>query len=172
MASGAPAGDVPTITGLSLVPFENPDGDAAVGLPAPTVVGASFDGRPVTIGGSGRPQIVMFVAHWCPHCQAEVPLVQAWIDQGGLPDGVDIVTVSTSVNPDAPNYPPDEWLAREGWTPPVMVDPTGSVSTAFGLQAFPYFVFVDADGDVAGRLTGEVPIADLQRIADGLAAGG
>jgi len=171
-SGGSVTGDAPTITGLSLVPFENPDGDAAVGQPAPTVVGASFDGRSVAIGGNGRPQMLLFLAHWCSHCQAEVPLVQAWLDQGGLPDGVDVVSVSTSTDPAAPNYPPEEWLAREGWTPPVMVDPTGSVATAFGLPAFPYFVFVNADGTVAGRMTGEVPITDLDAIADQLAAGG
>ena len=162
-------GTVPTITGLGLVPFENPTDDPAVGRPAPTVVGASFDGRPVSIGGTGRPAIVVFLAHWCSHCQAEVPLVQAWLDSGGLPDGVDIVSVSTATDPNAPNYPPDAWLAREGWTPPVVVDPTGSIADAYGLPAFPYFVFVDADGAVAGRLTGEVPVADLAAIAADLA---
>jgi cytochrome c biogenesis protein CcmG/thiol:disulfide interchange protein DsbE len=169
-ASGDPAaGDAPVITGLSLVPFENPTGDPAVGQPAPTVVGASFDGRPVTIGGEDRAQILVFLAHWCPHCQAEVPVIQDWVDQGGLPDDVDLVSVSTSTDPAAPNYPPDEWLAREGWTAPVMVDPTGSVATAFGLAAFPYFVFVNADGTVAGRITGELPVEDLDAVAAELA---
>lgn len=172
-ASGDPVvGDTPVITGLSLVPFENPTDDPAVGRPAPTVVGASFDGRPVTIGGDDRAHILVFLAHWCPHCQAEVPVVQDWIDQGGLPDSVDLVSISTATDPAAPNYPPDEWLAREGWTSPVMVDPTGSVATAFGLAAFPYFVFVDADGTVAGRITGELPVEDLDAIARDLAAGG
>jgi cytochrome c biogenesis protein CcmG/thiol:disulfide interchange protein DsbE len=169
--ASSPAGDAPTITGLSLAPFENPDGDIAVGQPAPTVVGSSFDGSPVSIGGNGRPQMLLFLAHWCSHCQAEVPAVQAWLDAGGLPDGVDLVSVSTSTDPAAPNYPPDEWLRREGWTPPVMVDPTGSVATAFGLPAFPFFVFVNADGTVAGRITGEVPVEDLEAIAVQLAAG-
>lgn len=168
--SGA-IGGVPTITGLGLVPFENPTGDPAVGRPAPTVVGASFDGRPVSIGGTGRPAIIIFLAHWCSHCQAEVPLVQAWLDGGGLPDGVDIVSVSTATDPAAPNYPPDAWLAREGWTPPVVVDPTGSIADAYGLPGFPYFVFVDADGNVAGRISGEVPVADLEAIAADLAGG-
>jgi cytochrome c biogenesis protein CcmG/thiol:disulfide interchange protein DsbE len=169
-ASGA-VGDAPTITGLSLVPFENPDGDIAVGRPAPTVVGSSFDGSEVTIGADGRPQMLLFLAHWCSHCQAEVPAVQAWLDAGGLPDGVDLISVSTAADPAAPNYPPDEWLRREGWTPPVLVDPTGSVATAYGLPAFPFFVFVNADGTVAGRITGEVPVEDLEAIAEQLAAG-
>lgn len=165
-------GDAPVITGQSLVRYDPATTDVAVGETAPTVAGVSFDGSRVTLGGSGRPAIVVFLAHWCSHCQAEVPLVQAWIDAGGLPDGVDLVSVSTSTDSAAPNYPPETWLAREGWTAPVIVDPTESIATAFGLSAFPYFVFVEADGTVAGRMTGEVPITDLQTVADELAASG
>ena len=55
-------------------------------------------------------------------------------------------------------------------TAPVLVDSAGTVADAFALPAFPYFVFVNADGTVAGRLTGEVPIEDLDAIADQLAA--
>ncbi|MFP5342843.1 MAG: TlpA family protein disulfide reductase [Candidatus Limnocylindria bacterium] len=169
-SAGASSGPVaaPTITGSSLPRFEDPTGDPAVGQVAPTVVGSSFDGSPVTIGGTGRPAMIVFLAHWCNHCQAEVPVVQAWLDRGSLPDGVDLVSVSTSTDPSAPNYPPDEWLAREGWTPPVAVDPTGSIAQAFGLSAFPYFVFVDADGLVVGRQVGELALEVLDQVAAAL----
>lgn len=168
----AAADTTPTIAGPSLPKFDVPTADAAVGLAAPIVRGASFDGRPVTIGGTGRPTVVLFLAHWCSHCQAEVPRVQAWLDAGGLPEGVDLMSVATATDPNLPNYPPDAWLAREGWTPAVLVDPTGSVAEAYGLSAFPYFVFVDGAGNVTGRLTGELPVEDLERIASDLASGG
>lgn len=171
-ASGGGVGEAPVITGQSLEPFDPATVDPAVGQPTPTVAGVSFDGSRVTVGGAGRPSILVFLAHWCSHCQAEVPVVQAWLDGGGLPDGVDLVSISTATDPAAPNYPPEVWLDREGWTPPVIVDPSGSIATAFGLSAFPYFVYVNADGTVAGRVTGEVPITDLQAVADLLAAGG
>ena len=54
------------------------------------------------------------------------------------------------------------WLAREGWTAPVITDPDGSVASAYGLTAFPFFVFVNADGTVAARATGELPMPELQ----------
>lgn len=163
------SGAAPTVTGASLPRFEDPTDDPAVGQVAPTVVGSSFDGSQVTIGGTGRATMIVFLAHWCNHCQAEVPVVQAWLDRGSLPDGVDLVSVSTSTDPNAPNYPPDEWLAREGWTPPVAVDPTGSIAQAYGLSAFPYFVFVDADGTVVGRQVGELAPEVLDQVAAALA---
>jgi cytochrome c biogenesis protein CcmG/thiol:disulfide interchange protein DsbE len=168
-ASGGPAASgtgaaaqAPVITGTSLPEFQAPTGDAAIGRPAPEVTGADLDGSPVAIEADGRPKIVLFLAHWCPHCQEEVPVVQAWITAGGLPSGVDFVSVATAIDPNAPNYPPDAWLDREGWTAPVIVDPTNSVAQAYGLSAFPFWVFVGPDGTVRARTVGSVPAADLE----------
>jgi len=167
--SGSPAGSAaagagPVVSGAPLPAFQNPDGDLAVGQPIPEVEGASFDGSPVAIAADGRPKVLLFLAHWCPHCQAEVPLVQTWIDSGAAPADVDVISVATAIDPNRPNYPPDAWLEGAGWTPPVIVDPDGSVADAYGLAALPFWVFVNADGTVAGRLAGELPIADLESI--------
>jgi cytochrome c biogenesis protein CcmG/thiol:disulfide interchange protein DsbE len=130
-------------------------------MTAPTVQGADFDGTPVAIQPNGRPTAIMFIAHWCPHCQREVPVVQSWIDANGMPPNVDFLSVATGIDPSRPNYPPDEWLAREGWTVPVIVDPTNSVAMAYGLPAYPYWVFLDGDGKVVARTTGELTTAQL-----------
>jgi thiol-disulfide isomerase/thioredoxin len=158
-ASGAPV-----ITGAALPEFANPTADPAVGMPAPEVRGSDFGGTPVTIEHDGRPKVVLFVAHWCPHCQREVPLIQAWVDSGGVPDGVDLISVATSIDQAAPNYPPDAWFQREGWTVPVIVDPTNSVANAYGLSLFPYWVFIGPDGTVKARAVGELPVANLETV--------
>ncbi len=164
-SSPAASAGAPTVTGASLSLFEQIAGDQAIGNSVPAVDGTDFNGQPVTIAPSnGKPKVLLFLAHWCSHCQVEVPLVQSWIDAGDAPDGVDIISVATGIDPSLPNYPPEEWLAREGWTVPVIVDRTGAVATAYGLSAFPFWVFVAADGTVTGRTTGELPIADLQTI--------
>ena len=112
--------------------------------------------------------MLLFLAHWCPHCQAEVPLVQDWVDGGNLPADVELISISTSIDPNRPNYPPDEWLRTEGWTAPVITDESGAVADAYGLSAFPYWVFVNADGTVAGRLTGELTTDQLDQIVASL----
>jgi thiol-disulfide isomerase/thioredoxin len=167
----APAASAPVISGPALADFQGPNGDPAVGRPAPEVTGSDFDGTPVAIKADGRPKVVIFLAHWCPHCQEEVPLIQAWVNAGAVPDGVDLASVATGIDPAAPNYPPDVWLAREGWTVPVIVDPTNSVASAYGLTAFPFWVFIGADGNVRARTTGELPIADLEALIRGLTGG-
>ena len=158
-SASAPAGDAPVISGGSLPQFQAPDGDAAVGMTIPEVTAPDAQ-----IALNGKAKVLMFLAHWCPHCQAEVPVVQAWVNGGNLPADVEIVSVSTAIDPNRPNYPPDAWLEREGWTAPVITDEAGTVADAYGLSAFPFWVFVNADGTVAGRLTGELTTAQLDQI--------
>ncbi len=141
--------------------------DPAVGMTAPTLRGASFDGTPVTVTpGDGTPKVLVFLAHWCPHCQREVPVLTRWINDGRAPAELEIVAVSTGVSGEAPNYPPSAWLAREGWPRPVLADNAGSAAgQAYGLAAFPYMVWLDADGKVVLRTSGEQPAEQLDRFA-------
>lgn len=168
---GAEYGD-PTVSGDYLTPM--PVGasvdTSANGETIPGVVGEDFDGNTVTIDASdGRAKAVLFLAHWCPHCQAEVPRVQAWLDEtGGDPD-VDIYSVATSMNSAQGNYPPSSWLEGEGWTVPVIRDnQDNEVLLAYGAGGFPYWVFVHSDGTVATRTSGELEIAQLTAILNEL----
>lgn len=166
-ATPAPIGSaaLPVVTGEALPKFSpTVRPDPAVGLTIPTVDGTNFAGQPVSIALDGKPKVLLFLAHWCPHCQTEVPVIQAWLNGGGSTGDVELISIATGINPSYPNYPPDEWLAREGWTVPVIADGDGSVATAYGLSAYPYWVFVGADGTVSGRVTGELTIADLETI--------
>lgn len=148
-----------------------PDGvpDPALGMTAPTLAGSNFEGIGVEIG-SGAPTLVTFLAHWCPHCQAEVPELVEWNRQAGVPVGLRVVGVSTSVDDRRDNYPPSDWLVREGFPFPVLADSeTNEAATAFGVSGFPFFVLLDADGGVVWRASGELPIAELEAaIADTL----
>jgi cytochrome c biogenesis protein CcmG, thiol:disulfide interchange protein DsbE len=171
-ASGsAGAVEAPAIRGEPLPAFDGPQGDPAVGQPAPEVSGTDFAGRPVAIENDGRPKVILFLAHWCPHCQAAVPLIQTWVSAGGVPEGVDFVSVATGIDSARPNYPPDAWLAREGWTAPVVVDTDDSVAAIHGLTAYPFWVFVGADGTVVARAVGEMTIPDLEAAIGRLTAG-
>ena len=71
--------------------------------------------------------------------------------------------MATATNSAQDNYPPSEWLEREGWEPPVMVDDSdNSAHIAYGAGGFPYWVFLNADGTVAARSAGELDIATLE----------
>ncbi len=135
----------------------SPSADAAVGLTVPTLSGSTPTGSAITYQPNGRPAVYIFGAHWCPHCQAELPRVQKWLNDGSLPTTVEYRTISTGVDSSRGNYPPSAWFTRMNWKNPVMVDSRASdAASAFGLESFPYMVFTDANGVVKQRANGEI----------------
>lgn len=155
-------------TGASIV-----DSDPANGLIAPEISGQDFDGGTVSIAHDGTPKAIVFVAHWCSHCRAEVPRVQQWLDNGGGVDGVEILSVTTSASSGQANWPPSAWLEREGWTSPnIRDDQESSALRAYGGSSFPYWVFLNGDGSVALRIAGETDIDTLRLVMDSLEPAG
>ena len=155
-----------TVTGDALPAFDSVSSatDAAIGMTAPVVSGKGFTGTQITTDGAGTPTLLVFLAHWCPHCQREVPLLVQWEKDGKTPTGVDVIAVATGTDPANPNYPPSEWLAREEFPAlwPVIADSKDkAAANAFGLSGYPYFVLVDAQGKVFKRASGEIAMDDL-----------
>jgi cytochrome c biogenesis protein CcmG, thiol:disulfide interchange protein DsbE len=165
-----PATEAIGITGDPLPAFTDPSADTAIGQPIPTITGTDLGGEPITIEPGDGPMAIVLLAHWCEHCQAEVPVLVDYLASTGMPEGVELVSVSTSINQAQPNYPPSAWLEREGWTVPTMVDDANSRAlTSLGMSSFPGFVFVDADGRVVARTTGEIPAAQFDQMVTSLA---
>jgi cytochrome c biogenesis protein CcmG/thiol:disulfide interchange protein DsbE len=159
------------VQGDSLPAGEGPS-DPAIGTAAPALTGSDYTGAPVAITpGADGPMMVVFLAHWCPHCNNEIPVLQEWAAQGGIPEGLQVVGVSTAVSAERPNYPPDAWLAEKGWEWPVLADDGElTAANAYGVSAFPFLTFIDADGNVTQRVSGELPIDELQVLADAAVA--
>jgi cytochrome c biogenesis protein CcmG/thiol:disulfide interchange protein DsbE len=163
-ATGSAAENQPVeVVGSVLVPLENEASDPAVGQPAPTLRGATFDGSPLEITpGGGNDQLIVFLAHWCPHCNAELPIIEEWRAAGMIPDGLDLVAVSTAVSSDRPNYPPSKWLEEKGWTWPALADSADmTAAEAYGVTGYPFMVIVGPDGNVKGRTSGQKELAAL-----------
>ena len=91
-----------TVSGENLPTWEGNvsvvDAEPAFGLVAPEITGVDFDDSTVSISHDGTPKAIVFLAHWCDHCQAEVPRVQDWLDATGGVPGVEVMSVTTSAN--------------------------------------------------------------------------
>ena len=142
-------------------PREGGDDDA-VGMIAPVLVGETMDGEPIRIDASiDGPTWVVFLAHWCPHCNEEIPVINELRDEGRIPAGVNVVAISTAYNPGRPNWPPDEWLEDMDWTYPAVndgidtVEETYIAASEFGIGGFPFSMLVDGDGVITARWSGE-----------------
>ena len=163
-----------TITGDALVPFDSAaTADAAVGVVAPILSGLNFQSSAIKMDPATEgPYMLVFLAHWCPHCNAEVPRLLDWKNSGGAPAELNVIGVATAVSASAPNYPPSSWFSTKGWSWPVLVDESrgdgvaGKAAAAYGASGWPYFVIVGADGKVKARVSGEVEISTLQSIVD------
>ncbi|HEX6947486.1 MAG TPA: TlpA disulfide reductase family protein [Acidimicrobiia bacterium] len=157
----------PTVEGENLPMVENPNaGDPAVGMTAPTVTGTDWNGNEITIGPDGRPKIVVFLAHWCPHCQAEVPRIIDWLEDGGLPEGVDLYAATIFTNASRPNFPPQDWLEREGWDVPTVMDSAeNEIVQGFGVLSTPTYIVLDGENKNLGRAAGEIGVSGLNALA-------
>jgi thiol-disulfide isomerase/thioredoxin len=153
----------PVVTGDPLPIFDpTAAADPVVGLTAPTAVGADWEDNEVKIEADGRAKIIIFLAHWCSHCQAEVPVVQTWLDEGNLPDDDDMYSVVTSTDRLRPNWPPQDWLEKEGWTvPAIMDDEISTIAINYGMSGTPFYVVLDGDNSVIRRASGEIGTAGL-----------
>jgi len=152
-----------TVTGAPLPVFDAAAADPAVGMAAPVLAGSGFTGNAVSTA-PGAPTLLVFLAHWCSHCQYEVPQLVRWHGSDRFPADLDVIAVATSTSATNPNYPPSAWLAREEWPAlwPVLADSAaGEAAAAFGLTGFPFMVLVDADGTVRWRHSGRIEAADL-----------
>jgi cytochrome c biogenesis protein CcmG/thiol:disulfide interchange protein DsbE len=125
----------------------------------------------MTIAPTGKPMAIVYLAHWCPHCQAEVPRLVALAKAGKL-DGIEVFGVAAAGHKELTNYPPSAWLDDEAWPFPTMVDSANSTAAvAYGLTGYPYFLLVDAQGKVVARAEGEADDADVIAAVNALKAG-
>jgi thiol-disulfide isomerase/thioredoxin len=161
-----------TVEGTPLPGQPTTGTDPAIGAAGPALRGESFDGSTVTIdaGATKRPTAIWIVAHWCPHCNAEVPRVVSLNDQGQLPQSVDYYAISSGADPSAPNYPPSTWLQNERWPFPVLADDAnGTAAKAYGLTSYPLLILLDANGNVLYRHAGELGDTGIAQVLQQLA---
>jgi thiol-disulfide isomerase/thioredoxin len=132
--------------------------DTAIGMTAPVLEGFGFLGNEVTTT-PGTPMLLVFLAHWCPFCQKEVPVLVNWDSSGTVPANLDVIAVTTGTDEAQPNFPPSVWLANEKWPElwPVLVDNKDqTAANTFGLAGYPFMVLVGTDGKVLWRNSGEI----------------
>lgn len=164
-----------SVSGAALPPMpDDGSADTAIGQAVPVVKGLDFAGNAVSldVAAGGKPTIVVFLAHWCPHCNREVPRILELDADGGIPDAVRVVGVATGSRADQPNWPPSAWLEKMGWKWERMADSeTADAFMAYGGSSYPTMVFVKADGTVQNRVSGEQGVVALRGLVNGLMEG-
>lgn len=166
-----------TVEGDPLPPLTDSHADPAIGRLIPTLTGEDYAGKPVTIGSDmGSPLLLVVLAHWCPHCNNEIPELNAVRDAGRWPDGLEVIGISSAIAPDRPNFPPERWLDDKDWTHRALADGIDSerqvfiAGDALGVTGYPFMVLVDEAGVVRGRWSGERTADELVALVSDLLA--
>lgn len=99
-----------------------------------------LDGRPVSVGGPGEPELLLFVSPGCPVCREVLPSLPVAARVGGMRP----LVVSDADDP-------RDAVPDGGTTPPVVLGP--HVARAFGVPGTPYAVALDRLGVVRAKGT-------------------
>lgn len=163
---GAAAGEFQKVTvqGEALDPLGKDVADSSLGKVGPNITGYNFTGLSVSVNPatSGEPTMLVFLAHWCPHCNAEMPRLVRWYEKGEVPSNLRVIGVATASRKDQSNWPPSEWMQSFDWPFEVLADSeTNQAAAAYGVDGYPFMVILDKDGKVVARHSGEMDEAEI-----------
>lgn len=124
----------------------------------------AIDGEPVTSQSlHGEVAVLAFGAAWLPLTRTQLESVKKLADQYA---GKGVAVYWVSVDPDNPkskNYVTDEQLrdlARK-YKVTILRDPDGLVSRKMGVDQLPSIVILDKQGNIASKMGGMDPSANL-----------
>lgn len=164
-ASGASAAVAPSVPAGYLPPFEQGQPDAALGMVLGDVTGVEYyTETEMTVDPTdGTARAWLIWAHWCPHCQRELPPLSNWyVENADLYPNVELISVSSSIDPTRGN-PLEPYLDELQLPFPTILDPDLSLAEQFGLSAYPFWVFTAGDGTTLLRIAG---FLEIDQVAD------
>ena len=132
---------------------------AAIGDPAPPIVGTTLDGAPFDLASlRGKPVIVNFWGPSCVPCRDEFPLFAAKLTEHA-DDGLAIIGVLT----DDPVAPAQDFVRDYHASWPTILDPDKADKAAYRVAGRPQTYFIDKDGVIRSIQIGQLQDADFER---------
>jgi thiol-disulfide isomerase/thioredoxin len=145
-------------------------GMLAVGTPAPDLQWTANGQSGSFAGERGHPVLVAFVATWCPHCQAEVAVLnkinQRYAGQGLKVMGVTASTMGMDGRSRASLDDLEQFVKQHNAAYPHYFDGALVGAQRYGVRSFPTIYLIDGNGTIRFAQSGEVPEADLARAVE------
>jgi thiol-disulfide isomerase/thioredoxin len=146
----------------------NPSATLKVGAKAPTFT-ASTNAGPFDLATVSSPVFLEVFATWCPHCQHEVPVVDAlaqhyagkvaFVGVTGSPYGIDGSSPENQADVDG-------WVQKLNVTYPVAYDANLTVANAYLQGGYPTIAIIGTDKTIHYIGSGELAPAVLAKAID------
>jgi peroxiredoxin len=136
-----------------VVAFVPVSAEVSVGTKAPDFKLPTMDGKTISLSDfADKPTLLVFWATWCPHCRAELPVVQKIYKDLG-PKGASFVGVSLDDN----SARAKDFVKSNNITFPVAVaGARNNLLGSYGITGIPTVFVLDKGGVVKARYAGEV----------------
>jgi cytochrome c biogenesis protein CcmG, thiol:disulfide interchange protein DsbE len=141
-----------------------------VGAVAPTFT-ITTNAGPFDLASVNTPVFLEVFASWCPHCQHEVPIVDAlakayagkvaFIGISGSPYGIDGSSPENQADIDA-------WVQKLNVTYPIAFDPDLKIANLYLQGGYPTIVMIDTHKVVRYVNSGELTPPELQTALNGI----
>jgi thiol-disulfide isomerase/thioredoxin len=152
----------------------NPSTTLAVGDTAPTF-SVDTNAGPFDLASVSSPVFLEVFATWCPHCQHEVPIVDALAKKyAGKVAFVGVTGSPYGLDGSSPENQADvaDWVTKLGVTYPVAFDANLTVANTYLQGGYPTLVLIGKNKKIAYITSGEIPAATLEHAVDGLLSSG
>ena len=137
--------------------------------PAPAFPMEDAQGNTVQLSDflGDKPVFLNFWASTCSPCKQEMPDIQALYEQYGEQIHFVLVNVGSAMKDTREKA--ESYLTEQGFTFPVYYDVDYQAITAYGINSFPFSIFIDAQGNLVtygqGMLSAELLQKGLNLIA-------
>jgi cytochrome c biogenesis protein CcmG, thiol:disulfide interchange protein DsbE len=132
-------------------------GNGPPSRPAPELPTQVLSGHRVDLASlRGKPALVNFWASWCGPCKQEAPELKKFsetLGQRATLVGVDWGDAADNAR---------SFIAKAGWTYPILRDPSQKVGTQYGINGLPTTFVLNADGDIVQTLQGPQTVGSLR----------
>lgn len=123
---------------------------ATVGKLAPTLIAPTLTGRLFRLSHVHIPVLLNFWASWCTFCRLEAPsLARVGAEAHGR-----YLVVSVNVTAQDSVAAARAFAAAYHLPVPILLDPTGAISTAYLVRVLPTTYYLNAQGRIVKRVIG------------------
>lgn len=118
----------------------------------------------------GKVIFLNFWATWCGPCRNEMPDIQKLYEeysaQGEDAEVVILGIAGPGIGQEGSAEEIADFMTKNGYTYPVLMDTSGEMFTQYGISAFPTTFMIDKDGNVYGYVPGQMTEDIMRSIID------